>query len=72
METLRLSTAEREFMDGYQDASDPEAPTPSGNRSHCYRHSFDVRRAEMAGTPIPAWKSRISAAEAEEKDAFND
>lgn len=72
MDAPLLSTAEREFMEGYQDARDPDAPAPSGNRSHCYRHSFEVRRAEMAGTPIPAWKSRISAAEAEEKDAFHD
>lgn len=58
-----------EFMLGYLDASDPDAPEPSSNRSHSYRHSFSVRRAEMAGKPIPAQISRENARIAEEKDA---
>lgn len=61
--------SDEEFMQGYFDASDVDAPEPSANRSHCYRHSFAVRRAEMAGKPIPAAISRANAAEAEREDA---
>jgi hypothetical protein len=60
---------DEEFVDGYRDGGDPTAPEPSANRSACYRHSFAVRRAEVAGRPIPAPVSRASAAKAEQEDA---
>lgn len=67
-----MTTAEdhdREFAAGYRDGRDPDAPPPSSNRSHAYRHSFEVGRAELAGTPIPAAVSRVAAADAERRDA---
>ncbi len=63
------TVVEQEFTDGYRDGRDPDAPEPSANRSHAYRHSFAVGRAELANRPRPAWESRINAAEAEAKDA---
>lgn len=59
---------EREFVEGYRDGRDPDAPKPSANRSHSYRHPFAVGRAELAGKPIPAFVSRQAASEAELKD----
>lgn len=64
-----LSLNDAEFLAGYQDGRDPDAPQPSGNRSACYRHSFAVRRAEMNGRPIPASVSRANAQAAELEDA---
>ena len=60
---------EDEFVKGYVDGRDPDCPEPSANRSACYRHSFKVGRAELAGKPILAWVSRDRAAIAEQKDA---
>lgn len=57
-----------EFVAGYLDGRDLTAPEPSGNRSHSYRHSFEVGRAEINRKPIPAETSRRSAAIAEMKD----
>ena len=57
-----------DFMQGYMDAGNPDAPSPSANRSHSYRHSFAVRRAEMVGKPINAAISRERAAIALAKD----
>jgi len=61
--------SDREFLDGYCDGRDPTCPEPSDNRSHCYRHSFAVGRAEIEGRPIPAAVAREHAREAEAKDA---
>lgn len=62
-------TANDEFLAGYNDGFDPDYPEPSANRSHCYRHSFWVARRELNHqNPVPAWQSRINAAEAERKD----
>lgn len=58
-----------EFVAGYRDGRDPNSPEPSDNRSHRYRHSFMVGRAEIVGKPIAAGASRRSAADAEMKDA---
>ena len=58
---------EWEFYEGYRDGRDPDAPSPSGNRHPAYLHSFEVGRAELAGTPIPAAISRARAAEIERK-----
>ena len=61
--------SDQEFEAGYFDGRDKDCPEPNENRSHCYRHSFEVGRAEIAGKPIPAAVSRERAAEAEVKDA---
>lgn len=63
-----LSPADKEFLEGYMDGSNPDAPEPSFNRSHAYRHSFAVRRAELSGKPIKAAVAREAARIAEEKD----
>ena len=57
------------FYEGYRDGGDPAAPEPSGNRHPAYRHSFAVRRAELAGQPIPASVSRAAAAAIEAAEA---
>jgi hypothetical protein len=57
-----------EFAEGYRDGRDPNAPEPSANRSHAYRHSFAVGRAEIARCHIPAAASRSAAYIAELKD----
>lgn len=64
-----MGNDEQDFAAGYCDGRDPDSPEPSANRSHCYRHSFAVGRAEIAGTPIPAATSRVAARAAEHKDA---
>lgn len=56
------SAIDQEFADGYRDGGNPDAPTPSDNRHPAYRHSFEVKRAEMRGAPIPAAISRAAAA----------
>ncbi|MGU3316307.1 hypothetical protein ACLBWH_12220 [Sphingomonas sp. M6A6_1c] len=60
---------DEEFRAGYADGRDPDSPAPSANRSHAYRHSFAVGRAERANAPIPAARSRYAAAAAVQKDA---
>lgn len=57
--------ADEEFVDGYRDGHDGDAPEPGPNRSAAYRHGFEVARAERAGRPIPAAVSRRRAAEIE-------
>ena len=57
-----------EFVEGYSDGRNPECPEPSANRSHSYRHSFAVGRAELKGNPIRAETARQKALEAEAKD----
>lgn len=52
---------EQEFLDGYRDGRDRDAPEPSDNRSSAYRHSFNVGRAELASRPITASLSRARA-----------
>ena len=63
-----MSEIESDFMEGYLDGGDLEAPEPSANRSHAYRHSFAVRRAEVMKRPIPAETSRKAAVVALIKD----
>lgn len=60
--------SEDEFVEGYLDGRDVDAPEPSSNRSHSYRHSFMVGRAEVAGKPIPAHVSRLDAFVAKWRD----
>ena len=57
-----------EFWEGYRDGRDLDAPWPSANRSACYRHSFEVGRAEKLGKPIPASVSRVRAEIAEAQE----
>ncbi len=57
-----------EFAEGYRDGRDPNAPEPSANRSHRYRHSFAIGRAELANKPIPYHRAIELADEAERKD----
>jgi len=64
-----MTSADNEFWQGYRDGRDPDCPEPSANRSHAYRHSFAVGRAELAGKPIPAAISRANARIAEAADA---
>lgn len=45
-------------MDGY----DLNAPEPSANRSHSYRHGFAVGRAEKMGGRLPGSYEALSAA----------
>ena len=63
------SGADVEFQEGYRDGRDPDAPEPSANRSHAYRHSFAVGRAELAKRPIAVAVARVEAALAEEQAA---
>lgn len=65
-----MSIHDDEFTLGYRDGRDPSAPEPSSNRSNAYQHSFAVGRAEIMGQPIPAHVSRVSATEAERRDAM--
>lgn len=60
--------SDAEFVEGYRDGRDPTSPPPSDNRSACYRHSFNVGRAEIEGRPIPAAISRENADKAEHED----
>lgn len=58
-----------EFMDGYRDGRNLSVPEPSSNRSHCYRHSFAIGRAEMERRNLGSLKRILAAAnEAEVKD----
>jgi hypothetical protein len=62
--------AEIDFFEGYRDGRDPGAPVPGKNRSHCYRHSFAVGRAQVSGRPLVAEASRRAARIAEVLDAM--
>lgn len=56
-----LTDIDHEFMDGYMDGRDKDAPPPNGNSHPAYKHSFEVGRAELRGDPIPAHISRAKA-----------
>lgn len=60
-----LSWLDMEFIDGYRDGRTRDCMEPSGNRSPAYHHSFEIGRAEINGTPIPAYISRQRVAEIE-------
>lgn len=57
-----LAPIDRQFCAGYIDGRDLDSPEPNANRHPAYIHSFNVARAELAGTPIPAHISRAAAA----------
>lgn len=56
-----MGECDQDFIDGYNDGRDPNAPEPSGNRHPAYKHSFEVARAELNNQPIPAHVSRARA-----------
>lgn len=60
---------DEEFRAGYIDGRDLNDPEPGENRSHCYRHAWQVGRAEKLGTPIAAPVARVMADLAEKRDA---
>lgn len=64
-----MQPIEADFAEGYMDGRNPTSPKPSDNRSACYRHSFAVGRAEIAGQPIPASVSRQRAMIAQAMEA---
>ncbi len=51
-----------EFYAGYRDGLDSDAPEPSENRSHCYRHGFMVARADKRGEPAPNVREKADEA----------
>lgn len=57
-----------EFVEDYRDGRDPDSPEPSANRSHSYRYSFAVGRAELRSNPIRADMARRKALEAQARD----
>lgn len=59
-----ITDLDDEFVVGYCDGRDAEAPEPSANRSAAYCHSFAVGRAELNNQPIPASISRARARDA--------
>lgn len=71
--TVEISRNDREFMAGYMDGRNLDAPEPSANRSHCYRHSFAIGRAEVERRQPPSWvDSMFNAVVAEWKDNRHD
>lgn len=59
---IETGPVDQEFVDGYRDGYDLTAPEPSENRSHAYRHSFAIGRAEKEGRPIKASYDQLIAA----------
>lgn len=71
--TRRLDTvtqADDEWLEGYRDGGENDAPEPSSNRSHSYQLGFKVRRHEREhGSPLaPPAELRRMAEEAAQKD----
>lgn len=54
-----MSKPDKHNMDGY----DLDAPEPSANRSHYYRHSFWIGRAEKLKLPLPSYQELEKRAE---------
>ena len=57
-------------IEAYLDACNPLTPEPGANRSHVYRHCFEVRRREMAGNHWTAMEARARAIKAYEADGL--
>lgn len=56
--------ANEEMVEGYMDGYDLDAPAPSENRSHSYRHGFMVGRAEKTkGEPAAPWQKLAELAD---------
>jgi hypothetical protein len=61
--------ANEDMVQGYMDGYDLNAPEPSANRSHSYRHGFAVGRAEKQGGKLGDYRTLSAAADAAmEKD----
>lgn len=54
---------EQEFVDGYRDGYDPDAPLAGPNRSKAYRHSFVIGRAEKTKRRLPPASVLLARAE---------
>lgn len=59
---------DQEHIDGYRDGRDRECPWPGDNRSHSYRHSFEVGRREVCGEHWAAPEAHQRARVANIKD----
>lgn len=56
--------ANADMVQGYMDGYDLNAPEPSANRSHSYRHGFMVGRAEKTnGKPAAPWQKLAELAD---------
>ena len=55
-------------VSGYFDGRDLTTPSPTLNRSFIYRHCWLIGRREKLGKPIIAWRARIIAERAIERD----
>lgn len=62
--------ANADMIEGYMDGYDLNAPEPSANRSHSYRHGFMVGRAEKTNNRSAAPHEKLNelADEAMAKD----
>jgi hypothetical protein len=57
--------ANADMIEGYLDAYDLDAPEPSANRSHSYRHGFALGRSErLHHKPLADAKTLHAAADA--------
>lgn len=55
--------ANADMVEGYMDGYDLNAPEPTANRSHSYRHSFWIGRAEKLKLPLPRFQELERRAE---------
>lgn len=61
--------ANADMIEGYMDGRDLDAPEPSANRSHSYRHGFTVGRSEKNNKRLGTFEQVIRMAdEAMQKD----
>ncbi len=58
-----MSNLDNEFIEGYLDGRDPDAPLPSSNRSEPYRHSFAIGRNEIERKRNPSYNVLVERAE---------
>lgn len=56
--------ANAEMIEGFKDGYDLNAPEPSANRSHSYRHGFANGRDDRRGQPRDTHANLVAAAEA--------
>ena len=59
---MNENPANAEMVEGYMDGYDLNEPEPSANRSHSYRHGFEVGRAEKTGGKLADYKTLAAAA----------
>ena len=56
--------ANAEMIEGFKDGYDLDAPEPSANRSHSYRHGFANGRDDRRGKPRATFEALVQMAEA--------